>query len=99
MAGKSALNEQCPRPINVATDHSAEWCKKNGHCGCVELEVLRKEYGEAVYPLNKESTADSPWRIGYLDADDEANEMHEAVAKEIATRLLQGETFDEREGE
>jgi len=73
MAGKSALNEQCPRPINTATDHSAEWCKKNGHCGCVELEVLRKEYGEAVYPLNKESTADSPWRIGYLDADDEAN--------------------------
>lgn len=46
MAGKSALIEQCPRPINVATDHSAEWCKKNGHCGCVNIDVLRKEYGE-----------------------------------------------------
>ena len=49
----SKTSIRCPRPINVATDHSAEWCKKNGHCGCVELEVLRKEYGEAVYPINK----------------------------------------------
>lgn len=40
----------CPRPINTATDHSAKWCKRNGHCGCVEIDVLRKEYGEVVYP-------------------------------------------------
>ena len=53
MAGKSALNEQCPRPINTATDHSAEWCKKNGHCGCVDIDELRKEYGELLYPVTR----------------------------------------------
>lgn len=42
---------------------------------------------------------ESPWSIDHLDADDEANAMHEAVVQEIAGRLLKGETFDEREGE
>jgi len=48
----SKTNLRCPRPINAATNHSMKWCKENGHCGCVEIDVLRKEYGEAVYPLN-----------------------------------------------
>jgi len=38
---------------------------------------------------------ESSWSIDHLDADDEANAMHEAVVKEITTRLLQGETFNE----
>lgn len=37
----------------------------------------------------------SPWSIDRLDADDEANAMHEAVVQEIATRLLNGESFKE----
>ncbi|MCC8991817.1 MAG: hypothetical protein LM514_04405, partial [Streptococcus sp.] len=37
----------------------------------------------------------SPWCIDRLDADDEANEMHDTVVHEISTRLLRGETFEE----
>lgn len=37
----------------------------------------------------------SPWSIDHMDADDEANEMHESVVREMATRLLRGETFDD----
>lgn len=39
----------------------------------------------------------SPWSIDHLDADDESNAMHETVVKEIASRLLKGETFSEGE--
>jgi len=47
--------------------------------------------------VSREVPFDSPWSIDRLDADDEANAMHEAVVKEIASRLLQGETFSEGE--
>ena len=33
----------------------------------------------------------SPWAIGKIDADDEANRMHEAVVAEIANKLKKGE--------
>lgn len=35
----------------------------------------------------------SPWSIGEVDADDKANDMHEAVVAEIAARIEAGE-FD-----
>lgn len=47
--------------------------------------------------VSREVSFDSPWSIGYLDADDEANAMHEAVVQEIAGRLLKGETLSEGE--
>ena len=47
--------------------------------------------------VSREVSFDSPWRIGCLDADDEANAMHEAVVLEISKRLLKGETFSEGE--
>jgi hypothetical protein len=33
---------------------------------------------------------DSPWSIGEVDADDKANEMHEAVVEELRLKLLAG---------
>ena len=35
----------------------------------------------------------SDWAISEQDADDKANEMHEAVVLEITNKLLAGETF------
>ena len=34
---------------------------------------------------------DSPWAISKIDADDKANDMHEAVVAEIITKLERGE--------
>lgn len=36
---------------------------------------------------------DSPWAIAEVDADDRANDMHEAVVAEITNRLAAGETL------
>lgn len=35
----------------------------------------------------------SPWSIEELDADDKANDMHEAVVKEISRKLSRGASF------
>jgi len=61
------MSESCPRPINTATDHSAEWCKRNGHCGCVEIDVLRKKYGELLYPMNPFEFIEN--EVGFVDCD------------------------------
>jgi len=36
----------------------------------------------------------SPWSIGHTDADDEANDMHEAVVAEISNALAKGATLE-----
>lgn len=36
---------------------------------------------------------DSEWAIDEIDADDKANDMHEAVVKEITEKLLSGNKF------
>lgn len=46
-------DQRCPRPINAATNESAEWCKSNGLCGCIDVKELRKEYGELLYPVTR----------------------------------------------
>lgn len=38
----------------------------------------------------REISFDSPWAIGEVDADDKANDMHEAVVDEITKRLKEG---------
>jgi len=43
--------------------------------------------------VNKQVYFDSEWAIAEQDADDKANEMHEAVVLEITNKLLAGETF------
>lgn len=44
--------------------------------------------------VRKQVFFDSDWAISEIDADDRANEMHEAVVAEITERLLKGEKFD-----
>lgn len=43
--------------------------------------------------VSKQIYFDSDWAIAEIDADDKANEMHEAVVSEITNRLLAGDTF------
>lgn len=47
--------------------------------------------------VSKQVLFESPWCIDEADADDKANEMHEAVVAEISKRLLKGETFPTHE--
>jgi hypothetical protein len=43
--------------------------------------------------VTKQVSFDSKWSIDKQDADDKANEMHEAVVSEIENKLLLGYTF------
>ena len=43
--------------------------------------------------VSKQVYFDSEWAIAEQDADDKANEMHEAVVLEITNKLLAGDTF------
>ena len=50
-----------------------------------------KRYFDA--DVSKQVYFDSEWAIAEPNADDRANEMHEAVVLEITNKLLAGETF------
>lgn len=43
--------------------------------------------------VTKQISFDSQWAINEVDADDQANEMHETVVTEIMTRIENGECF------
>lgn len=51
-----------------------------------------KRYFDA--DVSKQVHFDSNWAIAEVDADDEANEMHEAVVAEITKKLEQGYKFE-----
>lgn len=51
-----------------------------------------KRYFDA--DVSKQVHFDSDWSISEVDADDKANEMHEAVIAEISAKLVQGYKFD-----
>jgi len=51
-----------------------------------------KRYHDA--DISRQVRFDSPWCISKIDADDKANEMHEAVVKEITNKLSAGELVD-----
>jgi len=54
-------------------------------------DLTDKRYYDA--DVSKQVFFDSEWAIAEVDADDKANEMHEAVVLEITNKLLAGETF------
>ncbi len=60
------------------------------HC-----DLTDKRYYDA--DVSKRVFFDSDWAIAEVDADDKANEMHEAVVLEITNKLLAGETFPVKE--
>lgn len=43
--------------------------------------------------VSRQIPFDSEWAIAELDADDKANDMHEAVVAELTEKLASGETF------
>ena len=43
--------------------------------------------------VGREISFDSPWAIGEVDADDKANDMHEAVVAEITKGLESGKVY------
>jgi hypothetical protein len=47
--------------------------------------------------VSKQVNFNSEWAIADKDADDKANEMHEAVVVEITNRLLLGDVFPKTE--
>lgn len=49
--------------------------------------------------VSRQVEFNAPWAIDTYDADDKANDMHEAVVSEITERLKQGETLDGGRGE
>ena len=51
-----------------------------------------KRYFDA--DVSKQVYFDTDWSIAEVDADDKANEMHEAVVAEISTKLEQGYKFE-----
>ena len=51
-----------------------------------------KRYFDA--DVSKQVYFDSDWAITEVDADDKANEMHEAVVAEISTKLEKGYKFE-----
>lgn len=51
-----------------------------------------KRYFDA--DVSKQVYFDSDWAIAEVDADDKANEMHEAVVAEISTKLEKGYKFE-----
>ena len=46
--------------------------------------------------LSRQIHFDSNWCINEINADDKANEMHEAVVLEITNKLLLGDTFSQQ---
>ena len=54
-------------------------------------DLTDKRYYDA--DVSKQVYFDSEWAIAEVDADDKANEMHEAVVLEITNKLLAGKTF------
>ena len=47
--------------------------------------------------VSREISFNSNWAIDKIDADDEANDMHDAVVQEISDELACGTTFERRE--
>lgn len=48
--------------------------------------------------VTREVSFESPWAIADMDAEDRANNMHEAVVTELMRRLEAGDTFQNTEG-
>ena len=44
--------------------------------------------------VNRQISFESPWSIAELDADDKANDMHEAVVDEITAELMKGNRYE-----
>jgi hypothetical protein len=63
-----------------------------GHARYFETMAFHAEYDGRYWDANvsREVEFDSPWSIAELDADDKANDMHEAVVEEISNKMLLG---------
>lgn len=46
--------------------------------------------------ISRQISFDAPWCIAESDADDRANDMHEAVVAEITQRMAVGDLFEEQ---
>lgn len=67
-----------------------------GHNRHFETKAFHADKNDKRYfdaDVSKQVYFDSEWAIAEPNADDRANEMHEAVVLEITNKLLAGETF------
>lgn len=69
-----------------------------GHGRYYETMAFHSQPGDLRYhdaDVSAQVYFDSSWAITEQDADDKANDMHEAVVAEITTGLLAGNTYEE----
>ena len=61
-----------------------------------ETMVFHAEYDGRYWDadISREVSFSSPWAVKDLDADDIANDQHEAVVNEITERMIQGDFID-----
>lgn len=67
----------------------------NRHYETMAFHASDDKYQDA--DVSKQISFESDWAIAELDAELEANEMHERVVAEITERLLKGEKFEPAE--
>lgn len=86
--------------VGVMMDiHAPGWPNENtfdtiGHNRYYETMVFHTNKKDKRYQdidVTKQVPFTSNWAIDHLDADDEANTMHETVVEEITQRLLSGD--------
>lgn len=64
-----------------------------------ETMAFHADYTDLRYfdpDVTREVPFDSPWKISVIDADDRANDQHEAVVAEITENLAAGNTYTKR---
>lgn len=55
-------------------------------------QLIQGKYWDA--DVQKEVNFQSPWSIDIIDAENEANSMHETVVDEITNNLIRGELYE-----
>ena len=61
-----------------------------------ETMAFHADYTDSRYfdaDVTRQVSFDSPWQISEIDADDHANDQHEAVVAEITENLAAGKTY------
>ena len=67
-----------------------------GHKRYYETMAFHSNQGDTRYhdaDVSRQVSFDSPWSISEVDADDKANDMHEAVVKELTEEMEKGNSL------
>lgn len=85
------------RDIRAKNEHKFETIGINRYFETMAFHAKPQDTRYHDADVTREVRFESPWAIDKLDADDRANDMHEAAVAEIANKLAAGETFSTNE--